>query len=272
MREGMKVFISDIHIGDGSRTDDFHRDKELLKFLEFVEREAQELVVVGDLFELWQAELDKILFKHIDVVNKLLDLRKKLKVTYVIGNHDYIPFARLVKANVGIQIEYRDEENGIVAEHGNRYDVFNRYKNPLRSIKSPAGKHLTFFVAGLERLIHPDIDQWAKNALENVDEFLREAALIRNKVTPSSKEYLLKGGHFGEFEKAVRGHIRKGAKIVVFGHTHKAQLDVMGDGIYANCGSWVDGTDPTYIAYYDNKVVLAEALTHKSIKSLIVKS
>ena len=36
----MKVFISDLHMGDGSRTDDFHRDKELLNFLEFVEREA----------------------------------------------------------------------------------------------------------------------------------------------------------------------------------------------------------------------------------------
>ena len=266
----MKVFISDLHMGDGSRTDDFHRDKELLKFLEFVEREAEELVVVGDLFELWQAKLDKILFKHIDVVNKLLTLRKKLKVTYVIGNHDYIPFARLVKANVGIQIEYRDEENGIVAEHGNRYDVFNRYKNPLRSIKWPPGRYFTVFLAGLERLINPNIDTWFRNTAGNVDDFLREAALIRNKVTPSSKEYLTKGGHFGEFEKAVRAHMRKGAKIVIFGHTHKAQLNVIGDGIYANCGSWVDSVDPTYIAYSDNKIVLREALTHKSIKSLVV--
>ena len=71
----MKIFISDLHIGDGSRTDDFHRDEELLKFLEFVEREAQELIVVGDLFELWQAKLDKILFRHVDVVNKILNLR-----------------------------------------------------------------------------------------------------------------------------------------------------------------------------------------------------
>lgn len=266
----MKVFISDLHLGDGSRTDDFHRDKELLKFLEFVEREAQELVVVGDLFELWQAKLDKILFKHIDVVNKLLTLRKKLKVTYVIGNHDYIPFARLVKSNVGIQIEYRDEENGIVAEHGNRYDVFNRYKNPLRAIKWPPGRYFTVFLAGLERLINPGIDMWFKNAIENMDDFRREVSLIRNRVTPSSKEYLTKGGHFGEFEKAVKGHIHRGAKIVIFGHTHKAQLNVIGNGIYANCGSWVDSVDPTYIAYSDNKIELREALTHKSIKSLVV--
>ena len=109
-----------------------------------------------------------------------------------------------------------------------------------------------------------------KKALENMDEFLQQALFIRNKITPSSKEYLSRGGHFGEFEKAVRGHMRKGAKIVVFGHTHKAQLDVMGDGIYANCGSWVDGIDPTYIAYSGGKVVLREALTHKSIKSLVV--
>jgi len=266
----MKIFISDLHIGDGSRTDDFHRDKEFLTFLDFVEKEALELVVVGDLFELWQAELDKILFRHTDVVNRLLSLRKKLKVTYVIGNHDHVPFVKLVEADIGIQTEYCDEESGIVAEHGNRYDVFNRYKNPLRSIKWPSGRYISVFLAQLERLISPDIDTWFKNTVENVDEFLREAALIRNKVTPSSKEYLAKGGHFGEFEKAVISHMNKGAKIVIFGHTHKAQLDVMGDGIYANCGSWVDGAQPTYIAYCGDKIVLRESLTHKSIRSLAV--
>jgi UDP-2,3-diacylglucosamine pyrophosphatase LpxH len=36
----MKIFISDLHLGDGSRTDDFHRDKEFLEFLEFVESQG----------------------------------------------------------------------------------------------------------------------------------------------------------------------------------------------------------------------------------------
>jgi len=124
MAEIKKIFISDIHLGDGSKTEDFHRDKEMLSFLDFVEKESEELIIGGDLFELWQAKLEKILFCHKEVVNKLLTLSRRIKVTYVIGNHDYIPFIRLVGSGIGIQKEYRDEKNKLICEHGNQYDIF----------------------------------------------------------------------------------------------------------------------------------------------------
>jgi UDP-2,3-diacylglucosamine pyrophosphatase LpxH len=134
--------------------------------------------------------------------------------------------------------------------------------------KCPPGKHLTLFVAGLERLIHPDVDKWTKKVMENLDQFIQEAILVRNKIAPSTKEYLRRGGHFGEFEEAVKNHIKRGAKTVVFGHTHKPQLQIIEKGIYANCGAWVDGVAPTYIANYKDRIELKEALTHKVIKQL----
>ncbi len=265
----MKVFISDLHLGDGSRTDDFHRDKEFFLFLQFVEREAEELIIVGDFLELWQADLDRVLFRHSDVINKLLSLRDKVKVTYLIGNHDHIPFVKFIHSHIGVGLEYRDIKGGLIAEHGNRYDIFNRYKNPFKSIRWPSGKHIAVMIAGLERLVHRDFDVWAKRALENTDDFLQEAIRIKNKVRPSSKEYLLRGGHFGEFEQAVKEHISRGLRIVVFGHTHRCQLiNVEDGGIYANCGAWVDDVEPTYIAYHKNKIELREALTHKLIKHM----
>ena len=264
----MKIFISDLHLGDGSRADDFHRDKEFLEFLEFVQSQAKELIIVGDFLELWQAALDRALFRHSEVINKLLSLREKIKVTYVVGNHDYIPFIKFVDSGAGICLEYRDSESGIVAEHGFRYDIFNRYKNPLKAIKWPAGRYFSISVANLERLIHPDVDEWAKDALINIDKFLQEAMLIRNKVTPTTKEYLKRGGHFGEFQKAVENHFERGAKIVIFGHTHKCQLQESEKGIYANCGAWVDGVTPTYIACHKERIELKEGLTHKVIKQL----
>ncbi len=264
----MKIFISDLHLGDGSRTDDFHRDKEFLEFLEFVQSQARELIILGDFFELWQADLDRVLFQHSKIVNKLLALGQKIKITYVIGNHDYIPFVKFVDSGVGICLEYRDQEAGIVAEHSHRYDMFNRYRNPSRSIKWPLGKYFTLFIAGLERFAHPDIDRWTRQGIKSLDEFLQEAISIRNKVTPSTGEYLSRGGHFGEFEDAVKNHMNNGIKIVIFGHTHKAQLQRMEKGIYANCGAWVDGTTPTYVAYDRERIELKEALTHKTIQQL----
>ncbi|UCB57143.1 MAG: UDP-2,3-diacylglucosamine diphosphatase [Candidatus Omnitrophota bacterium] len=267
----MKIFISDLHLGDGSRTDDFHRDREFLEFLEFVEEKAQELIILGDLFELWQADLDRALFRHGEIVNKLLSLRNKLKITYVIGNHDYIPFIKFADLGLGISLEYRDEGSGIVGEHGHQYDIFNRYKNPLESIKWPAGQRLTLFVAGMERFIHPNADVWMKKAIAGMDDFLRKAMIVRNKITPATKEYFNRGGHFGEFEQAVDNHLLQGAKIVIFGHIHHAELQMMEKGIYANCGSWVDAAQPTYIACHRDKIELKEGLTHNIIKQLTLR-
>lgn len=264
----MKVFISDLHLGDGSRADDFHRDKELLKFLDFIELEATELVILGDFMELWQSDLDKVLFVHNKVLKRLLSLRNKIKLTHVIGNHDYIPFIKFVTPETGISLEYRDNENRIIAEHGHKYDIFNRYKNPLRSIEWPKGRQLALLAAGMERFLHPDIDNWMEKVLEKTGEFTYQAMLLRNKVTPASKEYIKIGGHFGEFNEAVRSHIRNGAKLVIFGHTHRCELTPVLNGIYANCGAWVDNATPTYIACFDKLVELREAGNHRVIKQL----
>ena len=266
----MKIFISDLHIGDGSRTDDFHRDKEFLEFLKFAENQASELIIVGDLLELWQADLDKVLFTHDKVIKRLLSLKERIKLTYVIGNHDYIPFIRFIGSGLGIELEYRDTENNIIAEHGHKYDVFNSYKNPLKAIKWPLGKRAALLAAGMERFLHKDADVWLASRLEDIDSFLHQAVSVQNKVTPSSKQYIQQGGHFGEFNDAAIRHIKKGAKIVIFGHTHKPQLDIIGNGIYANCGTWTDDAQPTYIAYNKDNIELREGLTHKVIKALSV--
>ena len=262
----MKIFISDLHLGDSSRTDDFNRDKELLKFLEFVENEASELIIVGDLFELWQAKMDRILFRHNEVVSKLLSLKNNLKVTYVIGNHDYIPFIKFINSGLDVSLEYHDPESGIIAEHGHKYDIFNRYKNPLQSVKWPSGRRFALLAASLERFVNRDADVWLEKALEKTEDFFGHAALIKNKIPPSSQEYLKKGGHFGEFSEAVKSHIDNGAKIVIFGHTHRCQLETTGKGIYANCGTWVDNATPTYIACHRDGIELREALSHKIIE------
>ncbi|MBN3039787.1 MAG: metallophosphoesterase, partial [Candidatus Omnitrophica bacterium] len=226
----MKVFISDLHLGDGSRTDDFSRDRELLEFLDFIETEDAELIILGDFLELWQADLDRILFAHAKVIERLLKLNGKL--TYVIGNHDYIPFIRYTELGLGVCQEYHSSSLALIAEHGHKYDIFNRYKNPLRAVQWPPGMYFTLAVAYLERFIHPDIDQWAKNAILRFDDFTQKAISLKNKVNPSSSEYVKRGGHFGEFTRAVKAHIAKGIKVVVFGHTHNAQLEAIGTGIY----------------------------------------
>ena len=100
------------------------------------------------------------------------------------------------------------------------------------------------------------------------DEFLQDAISVRNKITPATKRYLSKGGHFGEFEAAVKNHMDSGARIVILGHTHRCQLKAIGRGIYGNFGAWLDSVDPAYIAFYKGRVDLKQALNHKLIEKI----
>ena len=251
----MKFFISDLHLGDGSKADDFNYTEQFLKFLDFAKGHCEELIIAGDLFELWQCDLDKIFFHHDRVIEGLLTFAKEKSLFYIIGNHDHIPFVKYIDSGINTSLEYHDEKFSLHAEHGNQYDIFNRYEDPRLAVKNRWGRTASYICGWAERIIHPDIDEWSRKVVE-----------IKNKITPSSKEYLEKGGDFTEYEKAAKDIINKGKKIVVFGHTHKAKLVRFDKGLYANCGCWCGSIKPTYVAIDDKGVEVRDGITHSVIK------
>ncbi len=91
IRTDRSIFvISDLHIGDGSTRDNLEvrgRADSLRRFLDYVDSQQGELVIVGDLFEFWRYRLDKVVEKRRD----LLDRFDALKAVYITGNHDSIP-------------------------------------------------------------------------------------------------------------------------------------------------------------------------------------
>ena len=91
MSENGPIFvISDLHMGDGGSRDNFsrgrkgNREAELGKFLDYVCGERGELVIIGDLFEFWQANLSTLVVKR----RGLLDRFAEMRAVYVVGNHD----------------------------------------------------------------------------------------------------------------------------------------------------------------------------------------
>ena len=81
--------ISDLHIGDGGPRDNFgcpgsDRPQQLELFLDYVSKSSGELVILGDLFEFWQANFSLVLTKNMSLIERL----GQLKPRYVIGNHD----------------------------------------------------------------------------------------------------------------------------------------------------------------------------------------
>ena len=173
-----KVFISDLHIGDGSAKDDFVYDDELVEFLNSMcEEDDIELVIVGDGFELLESKvvkewglipfdtllekLDGYIFeditqKHEKVFSALKRFTKKHKLVYIVGNHDYYLLKNLklqekLKEKIGdisIVPYYFDKRFKILAIHGNQFDVINKFVKDKRSgrLIPPLGDFMTRYM------------------------------------------------------------------------------------------------------------------------------
>ncbi len=168
------IFISDLHIGDGSEKDDFNQDELFATFLrDWNTLENPEMVIVGDGFEILESDevkhhglkpfwelvnsldgrlIERIFQAHPKVFQALSSF--KGKVWYVIGNHDYyilknVKLQEKLKekiSNIEIVPYYYDERSGILAVHGNQYDAINKFENANGDIIPPLGDFIARYM------------------------------------------------------------------------------------------------------------------------------
>lgn len=173
-----KLFISDMHIGDGSAKDDFEYDAELCGLIDDFSQESDvELVIVGDGIEILESRvvknlgmvpffdlvkkispdvIDDIFEKHPAVFDSLRRFSKKHKIVYVVGNHDYYLLANeklkenLLSrfANIEVVPYYYDPDSGILAVHGNQFDVVNKFTFDKKtgSLVPPLGDYISRYM------------------------------------------------------------------------------------------------------------------------------
>ena len=80
--------ISDLHMGNGSSLDQFKRagaEQLFLDFLDYVTGQEGQLIVAGDLLELWRFSLTEV----IDHRHRLLERLTQINPMYITGNHDF---------------------------------------------------------------------------------------------------------------------------------------------------------------------------------------
>jgi len=288
-----KYFVSDLHIGDGSRTDDFIYKDIFMDFLDqIIAEEDSQLIIVGDFLELWQADLEKILFYHSDLFAKLFRLAETDRVIYVYGNHDYLPFSRFKGSyfgNIKVLEQYIDQENGIWALHGHQFNEFNDIEQAKDRISGSIGQKIAEVVGFLERHLDEDIDiELAKmipffrtlkakvNMLKRIvrcfvdkvfftkeDDFTKEVIRIQSQTIPQDKNYQ---GAWAQYQQAVfSGLEEKGLKYGIIGHTHQEDLiSDNGGKLYTNLGSWTNpNQDPYYALFEQGEMKLVNAKEEK---------
>lgn len=201
-----RIFISDLHIGDGSAKDDFEFDEELIELLNnFSVRTDVELIIVGDGLELLESKVvkefglspfqtlvtsldGKVLLdiekKHPKLFENLRRFSKQHKVVYVVGNHDYYLLANEklkgeIQDVIGCEVvsHYYDESAGILAMHGNQFDIINKFLKDSNGVLIPSlGEYMVrymmfYFDEYLESLVPKEILSDYDNVRPTLDVF-----------------------------------------------------------------------------------------------------
>ena len=224
--------ISDLHLADGRRRDDFKKNRTKFKnFLRMVKNQKSQLIIAGDFLELWQTNPIDIIRTYSDILNELTSIGTKI----IIGNHDYY-LHHFRKLNF-LHDSYQIPGAKIFIQHGHQFDRFN---DPKRLIYIG---NLAAMSAGIMEDIHPDLDETAMSFLKALHKKLKSAFSPIHTPGTNRKQYLSHGGDFSEYLTGAKKLLKK-YDYVILGHTHNPGTAFKGR--YINAGSWIS-PNPTYV-------------------------
>lgn len=280
-------FISDTHLGDGTGADRFLYPKQLMDLLLRIETEpGAHLVLLGDIMELWATNLESVLANHAPVFYAIARIAATHPVTYVVGNHDCLPWYYFLGQRAGrIHIVERmtARRGGLVALHGHQFDPYNQIKvEHDGGVRAPWTRRLVQLIGFLERLggqatgeaidnigervtkaansLEALLPHWDVGSRQAVSQGLNEVKLILERESPGERGY---PSEERTYDEAALGLMRDGAKFVVMGHTHHPLRRIFGARLYVNTGSWVwNRYPPTYGRYAGGQLELLDANSH----------
>ncbi len=242
--------ISDLHIGDGGRIDPLRSSKKqrlFNSFLDHIDRENGELVITGDLLEMWHCKFDRIINRHHDLLHRL----NEMACTYVVGNHDN---ELLHEDGYSGAHPFLSRATGPVKKvigskafkfmHGHEIDPFikNRTKQICKAFGSIVFKlDLTGHACTLSRDILAEglleIGEIIMHSAQWLNRQIRKAADECCSVLSNEELALLKRrGRTHSMLNRYRQNLNDGLyDVAIAGHTHKAGRF---SNWYYNTGSW----------------------------------
>lgn len=239
----LTICIPDMHLLDNGLKDDFKQNKErFLDFLKFLyelkkqEGDNLEVIQLGDMFDLWQADGD--ILKIVNAYASIIGLLEEIKPIFVVGNHD-IDLIKFYKGKPSEpRLKYNSKIDGelrIVYEHGFRADFFNNQEKWSGEI----GEEITKIIGMMEDM-EPDIDIILHYASwDGIREVFRKYS---EKYTPVKIPQKFNQHEYHNFY--VRQMEKNNFNLSVIGHTHSAALEKIPKGgktLYLmDCGSWVN--------------------------------
>ena len=238
IREDKLIVISDLHLGNPY----CFSKRKIIDFLEHTYENNYNLCINGDGFDIAQTSFVKLAREVPEIFNQFRRFqKKKLKVYYVIGNHDLVlehffedwdlftltPFLNVNSHDLRVRIE-----------HGHLYDPF--------FLKNPDLYEFCTHLAGYFLNISPHLYKgWIL--------FERVLGYFRQKMSKKKNVIGIMGEAVSVSEAATM-ILQRGFDAVVFGHTHHpGEIDI-GNQTYFNTGSWLMHTN--YIEILNGSIAL----------------
>lgn len=206
----MKIYCaSDLHIGYEQAN-----YQKIEEFFNIVKENADELILCGDVFDLWRCPFETIKKERRSTYKALLSVSQEVPTTVIWGNHDY----KLWK-KVKLPIRVTDDfvSNNIFFCHGWRFDLEQR---------------LGHFLYGWLLNEHPYLYQ---------SFFKQPSEIKKNEVEYNALSHIV-------HEVAKTFMQKQGLSYLVMGHTH----DPVADGKLFDCGDMIDSL--SYVVIDDKRV------------------
>jgi len=234
-------FISDLHLGCMKS-----EVKLINKFLK--DNEFDVLYLVGDIIDIWRMKergflRDKDAQSHINVIQRLLKHAKNgTEIHYIYGNHDEF-IANFIMDNSEFgnikfheKIIHKTKNNKTyIVIHGHQFDLIT-LTNPWLS---KIGDH------GYELLI----------AINKIYNNLRKMFGMRYwSLSKYVKSKVKKAANFiSNFSDSVSKYAKEhDCDGIICGHIHIAEIKMLNDRLYVNCGCWTDKSNCTAIVEDSN--------------------
>lgn len=242
-------FISDFHLGVPDYASSLAREKKIVRWLEFIRKDAAELYLLGDVFDFWFEYKYAVPKGFVRLLGKLAELADEgIKIHYFTGNHDMWVF------------DYLPHEIGLVV-----------YREPIQ--RTIGGKK--FYIGHgdglgpgdhgykfIKKVFANKLCQWLFARLHpNFGMGLGEYLSRRSRISTGSHDEKYLGDDKEFLVIFAREFLKKEhVDYFIFGHRH-LPLDIRAgeNSRYINLGEWInynkyavfDGNNLSFLSFED---------------------
>ena len=234
-------FASDNHLGAPDYNSSLEREKHFVQWLDFIKKDAQEIFLLGDLFDFW-FEYKKVVPKgFVRVLGKIAEISDNgIPIHYFVGNHD-LWINDYFQKELRVKVYRKPKDFNIMNKrfyigHGDGLGPYDKGYKIMKKVFTNS------FAKFLYRIIHPDIGI-------GIGQYFSQ----KNKTLSGEKDINFLGNDKEWLAKYSRKKLQeKHRDYFIFGHRHlPMQIELNEKSKYINLGDWINHY--TYGVFDGNK-------------------